>query len=456
MKTLLKVIFSLLSLLLVLAILIYIVFRFALGQAFTEQPWVESFEKASIEDLKRVKKIVIDVSQQSSHQGNAPKTIELSERDINLAIAQFGPHQIDIPDNTFARVQLDDNQGKVELSSSVETLLLPLYEEQKVNLHGWRRSMALHAIELLENRWINLSVPVEVQQDGADIRLVPGAFTLGKITLSDNISQQIYNRLLTEAKKQNAYRQALASWKNIKALSIEDSLLKASFVIPQRAGNLPLSNYQALVLTKDEVQLIEIYTAALQKLPQRGPLTKVLSKLFTIAKDRANQTANPVAENRAALLALSKAYGGDQLAALVGQRDPRAALRLPKPFTIYRRTDLAQHMVLSSAASLLADENIAELIGVDKELNDLLGGSRISAWDLLADKAGIRLAQKATENAKSARELQVYLSRIKKDSDILPDLGPEFSGQNDRFDANQLGDLNEMISLSLEQHRLYR
>ena len=69
---------------------------------------------------------------------------------------------------------------------------------------------------------------------------------------------------------------------------------------------------------------------------------------------------------------------------------------------------------------MIADEGIAELIGLDKEINDLLGGKTISAWDLLADKAGVRFANNATRSAKSARELQILASQATKDSDILP------------------------------------
>lgn len=454
MKALFKVLFSLALLLALLAVVAYFVLRIGATQAFTTSAAVPSFEKAGIDDLKRIKSIVITLSQSSDWRDNKPKYIELNERDINLAIAQFAPHQVDLPKNSFAKVTLNENSGEVHVSAPVDEIITPAYVANQQQLTRWQQTIASHFMALIEGRWINLSAPASISGSGEDIAIKPGPLSIGNITLSQSLSDQIYSRVLNEAQGQAAYRQAVASWKNIKSLEISDALLKTSFVVPN-SGGLPINDYQALVLGQDEVKLIAIYTDALSDMPKRGKLITIIARLFELAHQRSTQSANPVAENRAALLALSKVYGGDQLVALVGQQDPTAALRLPKPYTLYKRLDLAQHLILSSGASLLADENIAELIGVDKELNDLMGGSRISAWDLLADKAGIRLATLATRNAKSARDLQQRLRLARSDRDLLPDLGPDFSGSKDRFDASALEELNEMVSLYLSQHPLY-
>ena len=108
-------------------------------------------------------------------------------------------------------------------------------------------------------------------------------------------------------------------------------------------------------------------------------------------------------------------------------------------------------MVLSAGLTLVADEGIAELIGLDKEISDLRRGKTISAWDLLADKAGVRLANKATRSAKSARQLQIAVADAKQDSDILPDLGADFSYSEDRFSTEHLDDLTALVELYLEE-----
>ena len=455
MKAISKVLFSLLVLLAIAGAVIYVVIRLVLLQALTSQPALNSFEKASLEDLKRVKQIAIKVSEQGGWQNNAPRSIELSARDINLAIAQFRPHQVDIPKDSYAEVQLHAESATIIASGPVNELIMPYYPQIESQLSAWQQSIAQHFMSLAKDRWVNLSIPVKIEENLPQITIVPGAITIGDLTLSDTMSQSIYDRLHSEAKKQRGYTAAVATWKNIRSLKIEDELVKANFVLPNN-NRSPINSVQSLVLSADEVELIAVYEQKLESIAKRGPLVKALSELFSLARERSDTSADPVAENRAALLALSKLYGGDQIAALIDQRDRIAALRMPKPYTIYRRPDLAQHWVLSGGASLVADETIAELIGVDKELNDLMGGSTISAWDLMADKAGILLAQKATKNAKSAREIQIELSQARRDTDILPNLGPDFSGTNDRFSASELNELNEMVELYLQQHRLYR
>ena len=99
----------------------------------------------------------------------------------------------------------------------------------------------------------------------------------------------------------------------------------------------------------------------------------------------------------------------------------------------------------------MADEGLAELIGLDKEISDLMGGKTISAWDLLADKAGVRLAQNATRSAKSARQLQVTLAKANRDGHILPDLGADFSYSSDRFSTEDIEELSILIELYLEE-----
>ena len=80
-----------------------------------------------------------------------------------------------------------------------------------------------------------------------------------------------------------------------------------------------------------------------------------------------------------------------------------------------------------------------------------MGGKTISAWDLLADKAGVRLAQNATRSAKSARQLQINLAKAKRDEHILPDLGVEFSYSNDQFSTEDLEELSILVELYLEE-----
>ena len=181
-----------------------------------------------------------------------------------------------------------------------------------------------------------------------------------------------------------------------------------------------------------------------------------MAPLFEFALSRSHTSKDPVAENRAALLALAKSFGGDELTTMLSPAIIANFQANAKPYTIYGRRDLALHMVLSAGLTLVADEGLAELIGLDKEISDLMGGKTISAWDLLADKAGVRLAQNATRSAKSARQLQIKLSKARRDNHILPDLGADFSYSGDRFSTEDIEELTLLVELYLEELDILR
>lgn len=455
MKALFKVCLSLVVIMLLLLAVAYAGIKVVLNNAFQQTASIEGFQGAKLEDLKRIKDIAIDVSQQQSSLTGEPNRIALNQRDINLAIGHFGPMQIRIPKDTYAQVLLNDNDATVKATLSVNENLLPFYEKQKQRLKPWMQQLAEHFLPAIKGKFVNASIPLSVNQQGDTITIAHGPLSVGDITLSQDITDQIVETALQEARKQANYKLAVESWQNIRSLKIEDSILHASFVIP-REGGLQIQDYRTLVLETSEIELMDLYSEELSKIPQRGPLANALARLFKIAQQRSSETNNPIAENRAALLALSQLYGGEQMLELITQGKIPQQIDTPTPYTLYRRTDLAQHWVLSSGAALAANGNIAELLGVNKELSDLLDGRHISAWDLLADKAGVRIAEKATESAKSARNVQVLLSRARRDSDILPDIGRDFDGANDRFSSDELADLEELIDLYLSQHRLYR
>ena len=173
--------------------------------------------------------------------------------------------------------------------------------------------------------------------------------------------------------------------------------------------------------------------------------------MFTLAAERTAGLGDPVGENRALLLSLAKLYGADDLNAILKGNNPAQFNRKRLNYTIYGRRDLAQHLILSAGISLLADEGLANLIGLDKEISDYQAGKTISAWDLLADQAGIRLARNATRSERSAKQVQQLLSQAKSDKHLLPDLGPDFSYAEDQFGVDDLDELNQLISLTLDE-----
>ncbi len=449
MKTIFAVIKYLIIIALVGILLGALALYVAINKVFDQEPTLTEFNKASLEDIKRIKRIAIEVNSQFNQPG--PKQLTVSERDINLGISHFGPTTIRIPDSTFARVNLAEQQSDVQLTLPANYVTTQLIQQTKQQLSDKQLLIANIAKGWVEKKWINATWSFNIDKSAEQGRwLSPGQLSIGSIALSEELSQEIADRILTEALAQPESKQMLDAWKNIKGVEKIGEQILIDYVLP-KSGNTALTSYQSLVLTADEQQLVAIYVKYLKTLPKRGPLVALLAPLFETVKTRSSKSNDPVGENRAALLALAKAFGGDELTAMLSDTTARTIRTSFPPYTIYGRRDLAQHMVLSAGLTLVADEGIAELIGLDKEISDLRRGKTISAWDLLADKAGVRLANKATRSAKSARQLQIAVADAKQDSDILPDLGADFSYSEDRFSTEHLDDLTALVELYLEE-----
>lgn len=449
MKTIFAVIKYLIIIALVGILLGALALYIAINKVFDQEPTLTEFNKASLEDIKRIKRIAIEVNSQFNQPG--PKQLTVSERDINLGISHFGPTTIRIPDSTFARVNLAEQQSDVQLTLPANYVTTQLIQQTKQQLSDKQLLVANIAKGWVEKKWINATWSFNIDKSAEQGRwLSPGQLSIGSIALSEELSKEIADRILTEALAQPESKQMLDAWKNIKGVEKIGEQILIDYVLP-KSGNTALTSYQSLVLTADEQQLVAIYVKHLKTLPKRGPLVALLAPLFETVKTRSSKSNDPVGENRAALLALAKAFGGDELTAMLSDTTARTIRTSFPPYTIYGRRDLAQHMVLSAGLTLVADEGIAELIGLDKEISDLRRGKTISAWDLLADKAGVRLANKATRSAKSARQLQIAVADAKQDSDILPDLGADFSYSEDRFSTEHLDDLTALVELYLEE-----
>lgn len=416
---------------------------------FDEQPSLLQYEKASLADIQRIKKVAIEVSGQLQQQGT--QQLILSERDINLGISHFGPALLRLPKSGYARVAITEQQQAVEITLPADYVSDQFYRQFKNQLNDHQ----LTAFNFLQNwtseKWVNLQLEITVNPSAKSGQWIqPSRIRLGSIQLSQSISKDITDVILTEALTQPAAKPALLAWGNIKGIQHQGNDITIDYVLPQQ-GETALSNYESLLFSPDEQQLIAIYEKQLLQLPKQGQLVSLLAPLFEFALSRSQTSKDPVAENRAALLALAKSFGGDELTTMLSPATIANFQANAKPYTIYGRRDLALHMALSAGLTLVADEGLAELIGLDKEISDLMGGKTISAWDLLADKAGVRLAQNATRSAKSARQLQIKLSKARRDNHILPDLGADFSYSGDRFSTEDIEELTLLIELYLEE-----
>ena len=171
---------------------------------------------------------------------------------------------------------------------------------------------------------------------------------------------------------------------------------------------------------------------------------RLLEIAFAYAEDNSHGT-DAVLPNRAAILALGKILGDDNVARVggryldLGPGEERARLR--RRIRLGNRSDLSQHFWVSAALAVLSDEQRSLAVGLSKEAMDSTpGGSGFSFIDMAANTAGIRLASVATRNSKSAHAIQARVAKGVGVADLLPSLADLPEGiSRDELQANYGG-----------------
>jgi len=151
-------------------------------------------------------------------------------------------------------------------------------------------------------------------------------------------------------------------------------------------------------------------------------LQEIIQPIFSLAKKRTEAGANPIKENEAAILALGIMASGIRVNHLLGdQKSPRLRKAVLFRLTLLNRRDLMQHFLISAALTVSTNTALSDSIGLSKELDDSKGRSGFSFADLLADRAGTKLAQMVSLNNLSAIKFQQRLSRkTLKELDFMP------------------------------------
>lgn len=130
---------------------------------------------------------------------------------------------------------------------------------------------------------------------------------------------------------------------------------------------------------------------------------------------------DPVAENRAALVAVAMMAAGRPVGDLAGdiQAEAEACPGQTGYLQLGGRVDLAKHWALSAALAAVAGNDVGRALGEFKELSDsLAGGSGFSFVDLAADRAGLRIGRAATSGG-TADAVRTALAGA-TNADLLP------------------------------------
>lgn len=162
--------------------------------------------------------------------------------------------------------------------------------------------------------------------------------------------------------------------------------------------------FQNATVHKDAVA---VYIDALNSIPHSETrLSVYIAQAFKTAKALPNAMP-PKKENEAALWAVAILVGSNKFADMIGLDSLPYNLRRTQ---INGRFDLSLHYVYSMIIEMTTNVSLSNKIGLYKELLDSEGGSGFSFDDLVADRAGTKLAHVATLDNKHAVHMQTLFA----------------------------------------------
>lgn len=167
--------------------------------------------------------------------------------------------------------------------------------------------------------------------------------------------------------------------------------------------------------------LVRLYYAHLLAADLRSgvgakPFALLVNRAFALAEERLS-VGNAGEEARAAFVALGMLAVGQRVAALAGGVVDLGAACTPDPpaLVLAGRQDLPKHFALSAALGVIFPDRLSRAAGEWKELNDSLpGGSGFSFVDLLANRAGLRLARITHQRSRDAEAMIRLLARARE------------------------------------------
>ena len=373
--------------LLLLLLVVLLVFPVVLVVAGIEQaPLVESEKSLSHEDVARIKRLLRQHDPRRLKQGEV-RTLALSERDLDLLLNYSMDRTLDIN----SRVDLYAASVGVTLTYRLPKRYSGSYVNASARLSPTAGSMHVDSLRIGR-----LTIP---------------GWLLGPV------QRFLHANMLQGFDEYRAVMQAIGDVR-----VNEDQVVVVYEWHPELAARLKSRGYGLLFSTEDKDRVRAYYNKlnriAGEQDSRRVSLEKVLPPLFQLAGLRSEVGGDLQAENRAMLLTLAMYVLGVNVDRFVDV--PRASRQRRMYLTVLNRHDLSQHFTVSAALTVSAGGGLANAAGLFKELDDSRDGTGFSFDDLLADRAGVRLARLATGTEQQARLLLQRMSGQLSEADFMP------------------------------------
>ncbi len=345
-------------------------------------------------ELQRIKRLVNQHSP-LRHEDGASASSTISEDDLNLVIAYaLQSRNYRLAGRVSSAVKLQQQTGTLKIS--------------------------LHLPDNPIGSYVNFEINISSSDDSTSL-LTAESIQLGWLKAGPRMSQMIMSRLHESLLKQ--YREYAEIRETIRSVSIQPGLLKMEYTWEQGAAQVMKARLGSMVISAELKQALLVYSDFLadysHTLPQRVKLNAVLRGMFGHAY-RHHEELSPVIENQAILISMAAFVMNRNIPHMLGEETRTQSSR--RRIYLKGREDLARHFLISAAITSLANEQLAEVIGLEKEIYDAQRGSGFSFADLAADHAGIRFAQQAISSDLKAAKLQNYLSTSLTENNFMPNI----------------------------------
>lgn len=360
---------------------------------FEAVPRIAGDATIEVEDVERLRTLLRQNDPRGLREGET-RRIELSQRDIDLGI-EYLLSRLPLVTRAVARTELAAGHAAVEASIPMPGNPLGEYCNLSARLRPAARGVAVDALRIGRVA-------------------IPGWLLDRALEFADGRAQGIAG-----------YREASDVARAISEVDFQPG--RVAFVM-QWHGDLARRVEQhgrELMLPAGERARLQVHYEELarilsNRLRDGDSLLNLLRPAFSYAADRSEDGNDATKENRAAMVALAlfaAAAPGD-LGRLFGDEEARRLPPLKRiEVTLGGRADLARHFLVSAALSAAANDAIADVMGVFKEVQDSRGGSGFSFADLAADRAGVRFGRLGV---RSPDALQQRVAEAAEESEFMP------------------------------------
>jgi len=357
-----------------LSLLLSITFYYALDNtAITNKNW-----PLSNREMQRAKNIIGNPSLQSQLTSN------LTEKDLNIALNYLLNYYIPCT----SEISIKEKQLQFKFS-----FLLPKTP------FGNRLNFSFNLIKHAGYPVIN-------------------TLQIGHIKVANEFAGLIIENLIKYSPLNEFY---ILAAEHIRSLDIHSQGISISYISTNEINlktskNLNNKNYNSVLFYQQKISTI----IAKHDPRMRLSLAELLQPLFKFAFQRSTiETAIP--ENRAVLIAISTYVNKNEIQALI-PFDIGPATQRQYSASLYKRTDMAKHFMISAVLAATAGESLADYFGQEKEITDSIKGSGFSFIDLAGDRAGSRFGKTAIESPLQARKIQKKMAYIKDYTAFMPEV----------------------------------